>query len=89
MIFPFIWSAGLVEILFDLGSMGHGGDPRLERAWKLLESKADGSGRYILEWTPAQCPWKVGKRGEPNKWATFYALMAKKAALSGSHAAGR
>jgi hypothetical protein len=58
--------------------MGYGGDSRLKRAWEALESRADDSGRYSLDWTPAQCPWKVGKRGEPNKWVTLYCLLAKK-----------
>lgn len=80
MIFPFHWRAGLLEVLYTLSRMGHGGDPRLDRAWKLLNSKADRTGRYVLEWTPAQSPWKVGQRGAPNKWMTLYALMALQAA---------
>jgi hypothetical protein len=80
MIFPFHWRAGLVEILYHLSRMGHGNDPRLERAWMLLDSKTDKEGCYILEWTPTQSPWKVGKRGLANKWMTFYALLAKKKA---------
>jgi hypothetical protein len=32
------------------------------------------------DWTPAQSPWKVGKRGQPNRWMTLYALLALKAA---------
>ena len=80
MIFPFHWRAGLVEVLYFLSRMGHGSDPRLDRAWKLLDSKADKEGRYPLEWTPAQSPWKVGRRGTANKWITLYALLALKAA---------
>ena len=79
MIFPFHWRAGLVEVLYVLSRMGVGQDPRLERAWKLLAAKADPTGRYLLEWTPTQSPWKVGKRGQPNKWMTLYALLARKA----------
>lgn len=78
--FPFIWRASLVEILFHLSRLGHGADPRLARAWDLLDAKRDAQDRYHLDWTPNQCPWKVGRRGEPNKWLTFYALLAKKAA---------
>jgi hypothetical protein len=79
MIFPFHWRAGLVEVLHTLSRMGYGKDPRLDRAWKLLATKADRTGKYILEWTPTQSLWKVGKRGQPNKWMTLYALLAKKA----------
>jgi hypothetical protein len=78
-IFPFLWSSGLVEILYLLSEMGRGSDPRLDRAWDILATKADAEGRFRLDWTPAQCPWKVGKRGEPNKWTTLYALLALKA----------
>ena len=60
--------------------MGYGSDPRLNKAWELLSTKAERSGRYILDWTPAQSLWKVGKRAQPNKWMTLYALLALKAA---------
>lgn len=83
MIFPFHWRAGLVEVLYTLSRMGYGKDPRLDRAWKLLATKADRTGKYILEWTPTQSLWKTGKRGQPNKWLTLYALLAKKT-LEGS-----
>ncbi len=78
LIFPFHWRAGLLEILLSLGRLGCGEDERLRRAWDLLESKADSQGRYPLEWSPTQSPWKVGKRGEPNRWVTFYAYLARK-----------
>jgi hypothetical protein len=80
MIFPFHWRAGLVEVLYHLSRMGYGNEPRLDRAWKLLGSKADREGRFILEWTPTQSLWKVGDRGAANKWMTLYALLALKKA---------
>jgi hypothetical protein len=80
MIYPFHWRAGLLEMLYYLSMMGYGNDPRLERAWKLLATKTDKEGRFLLEWTPTQSPWKVGKRGSPNKWMTLYASLALKAA---------
>ncbi len=76
--FPVTWGANVWEILYALSRMGYGGDVRLKRAWETMEGRADDSGRYSLDWTPAQCPWKVGKRGEPNKWVTLYCLLAKK-----------
>jgi hypothetical protein len=79
MIFPFHWRAGLVEVLYTLSRMGYGKDSRLARAWNLLGTKADRTGKYILDWTPTQSIWKVGKRGQPNKWLTLYALLAMKA----------
>lgn len=80
MVFPFHWRAGLVEVLYYLARMGHGKDPRLKRTWELLDSKSTSDGRYLLEWTPSQCPWKVGKRGVANKWMTLYTLLSLKAA---------
>jgi hypothetical protein len=76
--FPIIWRANVYEVLLALGRMGHGGDGRLERAWRLMDSKRDREGRYVLDWTPSQSPWKVGKRDEPNKWVTFYSYLAHK-----------
>jgi hypothetical protein len=76
--FPIVWRANVFEILLALSMMGYGKDSRLRRAWSLMDSKADKKGRYVLDWTPAQCPWKVGERGQPNKWVTFYSLLAHK-----------
>jgi hypothetical protein len=76
--FPITWRANVFEVLLALSKMGYGNDSRLERAWDFLDSKADENGRYVLDWTPAQSPWKVGYRNEPNKWVTFYAHLAHK-----------
>jgi hypothetical protein len=74
--FPITWRANAWEVLYALSRMGRGDDPRLERAWKHLERLTDNRGASILTWTPAQCPWKVGKREQPSKWITFYVLAA-------------
>ena len=76
--FPITWRANLWEVLYALCKMGHGNDERLQSAWNVLESRADVEGRYQLDWTPTECPWKVGKSGEINKWITFYAMLAEK-----------
>lgn len=76
--FPISWRANVFEVLLALSKMGYGKDGRLERAWNFLDAKADKTGRYILDWTPEQSPWKVGKRNQPNKWITFYAHLAHK-----------
>lgn len=76
--FPIIWRTNVWEVLYALGKMGYGRDHKLAGAWEVLDSRQDASGRYILDWTPAQCPWKVGKKGEPNKWIMLYSLLAKK-----------
>ena len=76
--FPITWRTNAWEILCALSRMGYGRDERLEDAWNVMESRRDAQGRYPLDMTPAQSPWKVGKPGEPNKWVTFYCLLAAK-----------
>jgi hypothetical protein len=78
MSFPVTWRANIWEVLYALSRMGYGNDPRLCEAWKLLDDKAGLQGGYVLDWTPAQCPWEVGPRGAANRWLTFYVLLAKK-----------
>lgn len=76
--FPITWRTNLWEVLYALGKMGYGSDDRLQPAWHALASMADETGRYRLDWTPSECPWKVGERNEANKWVTFYVLLAEK-----------
>jgi hypothetical protein len=76
--FPITWRANVFEVLYSMGKIGYGDDERLEKAWKHMDSRRDGVGRYCLDWTPSQSPWKVGKRGEPNKWVTLYSYLAHK-----------
>ena len=68
-------------MLYYLSRMGYGNDPRLKRAWTLLDTKKTIDAKYILEWTPTQSPWKIGKRGIENKWMTLYARLALRSAL--------
>jgi hypothetical protein len=84
--FPLTWRTNAWEIVLGLSRMGCGEDERLKAAWELVEGQADPDGRYRLDWTPAQCPWKVGRRGEPNPWVTFYVLLAEKWRRSSSPA---
>ncbi|MFX1251683.1 MAG: hypothetical protein ACFFCZ_08735 [Promethearchaeota archaeon] len=76
--FPITWRANVFEILLALSKMGHGKGDRLKKSWNHLDSKQDSKGRYLLDWTPSQSPWKVGEKNEPNKWVTFYAYLAHK-----------
>jgi hypothetical protein len=76
--FPITWRTNLWEVLYGLSKMGLGNDERLSAAWKELENRSDDKARYRLDWTPTECPWKVGLRGEYNKWITFYVLLAEK-----------
>lgn len=75
--FPVTWRVNIWEILYALGRMGYGKEQRLRNAWQRLEENQNADGRYLLDWTPVQCPWKIGKRAAPNKWVTFYSLKTQ------------
>ncbi|MBN1451495.1 MAG: hypothetical protein JW963_10810 [Anaerolineales bacterium] len=75
--FPFVIGGNLLEPLYALSRMGYGQDERLQSAWTFLDSKREGSGRYILDWHP-QTLFKPGNKGQPNKWVTLYAYLAHK-----------
>jgi hypothetical protein len=74
--FPIIWQTSALEILWSLSRMGIGRHPATQAAWEALEAKRTDDGRYVTDWTPTQSLLKAGKRGQPDKWITFYALQA-------------
>ncbi|NCC51025.1 MAG: hypothetical protein EOM20_07385 [Spartobacteria bacterium] len=74
--FPIIWQTSALEILWSLSRMGLGRHPATQATWEALEAKRTDDGRYVMDWTPTQSLLKAGKRGQPNKWVTFYALQA-------------
>ncbi len=74
--FPFTWGTSVWEILYAFSKMGYGNDVILHTAWDRLAEKTTSYGRYLLDWTPGQAPWKVGAQGIENKWVTFYVIMA-------------
>lgn len=76
--FPITWRAGITEMVYALSIMGYGANDELKRAWEIFDSKRNAQGKYRLDWTPTQALLKPGKRGDPNKWITFYALLSKK-----------
>jgi hypothetical protein len=77
-IFPFVWRTSVLEVLWALSRMGLGKHPATQKAWAVLDKSRVADGRYIMDWSPTQSLLKPGKRGQPNKWITFYALQALK-----------
>jgi hypothetical protein len=75
---PITWRANTFEILLALSRMGYGDESVLRPAWATMKEKGDSEGKYLLDWTPTQCPWKLGDRGKTNKWVTFYCGLARK-----------
>ena len=76
--FPITWRANTWEVLYALSRMGHGTDESLSAAWIALQNRAGPGNRFPLDWTPTECPWKVGEPGKPNKWITFYVELARR-----------
>ena len=76
--FPFTWKFGLLDVLLPLAKMGYGKDTRMQRAWDSLNEHKTEHGEYILDYDVKSPYWKIGKRGAPNKWITFYAYLCLK-----------
>jgi hypothetical protein len=76
--FPLGYSSDLLETLEVLGLLGTGQDPRLVPAVEALRSKRDESGRWALEYTPANTWARFGSVGQPNQWITLRALRVLK-----------
>ena len=75
LIYPFYWEFDLLGILLALSKMGYGNHPDVVDAWKFLDDKVNEDGTFNLDWTMPKCVYKIGKKGEPNKWITFNLSM--------------
>lgn len=69
---------GLPLIVAALSILGAGNHPALQQAWDFLSEKTDENGKLVLEGTLTKQPCNFGKVGQPNKWVSFYALLAEK-----------
>ncbi len=69
---------GLQSSLYALAILGAGNRAGYIKARKILESKRDDEGRYLLDKSLSKPYFKIGKIGRPNKWVTLYALLADK-----------
>ncbi len=67
---------GLQMIMYGLSVLGAANHPNCDKAWALLDSKKNSSGKYVLD--KSHPYFEVGKVGEPNKWITLYVLLAEK-----------
>lgn len=75
---PVCTRIGLHMILCALSILGKGNNPSCNRAWGLLDSKRNDDGKYILDGSLTKPYIKTAKAGKPDKWVTFYALLANK-----------
>lgn len=69
---------GLPQIVGALSILGVSGSPAVAEAWELLQKKVNEDGLLFLEGTLTKQPCSFGKVSQPNKWITFYALLAEK-----------
>ena len=69
---------GLPLTVAALSILGAGNHPALQKAWDFLNEKTDDGGKLVLEGTLTKQPCNFGKVGQPNKWVSFYALLAEK-----------
>lgn len=69
---------GLPLIVSALAILGVGEHTALKKAWNFLNEKETEEGQFILEGTLSKQPCSFGKVGQPNKWISFYAQLAKK-----------
>jgi len=77
--FPVFYVTDLVQLVEALVTLGYGDDPRLANARAVVLGKADGEGRWLLEYDYAGKMWdgvEFGAKKRPNKWVTIRALRA-------------
>ena len=75
---PVATRIGLHMILYSLSVLNKADNLRCNRAWSILENKCDQIGRYIIDGSLTKPYIKTEKPGNPNKWVTFYTMLAKK-----------
>ena len=72
---------GIQNVVESLCALGCGGMDELIPAWEILNSKAgDADGKIILDGTLSKSYLPKQRVGKPDKWVTFYTLLAKKEA---------
>jgi hypothetical protein len=77
--YPLGYVADVLQNLEVLTALGHGGDPRLQKALDLVLSKQDTQGRWKMEYTHNGKMWAdVEEKGRPSKWVTLRALRVLK-----------
>ncbi|MCC7206007.1 MAG: nitrogen fixation protein NifH [Anaerolineae bacterium] len=73
--FPVFYVTDLLQVAEALALLGHAADPRLRVTLDLIRAKADGQGRWPLEYDYTGKTWiDVGKKKQPSKWVTLRAL---------------
>jgi len=75
--FPVFYVTDALQILETLLGFGLAGDTRLDNLIKLVEEKADDTGRWKMTYTYNGKMWvDIEKKGETSKWITYRALKS-------------
>jgi hypothetical protein len=78
--FPVFYVTDILQIVEALVALGHGGDPRLANALRLVREKQDAQGRWALEYDYTGKTWvEFGPKKQPSKWVTLRAARVLKA----------
>ena len=81
--FPVFYVTDLLQLVEVLSGLGHGNDPRLAKAMKIINEKQDPQGRWPLEYDYTGKTWvNFGVKKQPNKWVTLRALRVLKSSDS-------
>lgn len=73
--FPVFYVTDLLQIVEALVDLGHGNDPRLTNALKVIQEKQNAQGQWTLEYDYTGKTWvDFGLKKQPNKWVTLRAL---------------
>jgi hypothetical protein len=72
--FPLGYHSDVLEALDVLAQLGHGAEPRLQKALEFVLEKQDDEGRWPLEHTLDKTWARFGRKGQPSKWVTLRAL---------------
>jgi hypothetical protein len=77
--FPVFYVTDLLQNVEALVGLGHGKDHRLAPAMDMIRAKADGDGRWSLDYDYNGKTWvDFGPPKQPNKWVTLRALSVVK-----------
>jgi hypothetical protein len=74
--FPTVWDSDALDVLLLLARLGYK-DRRMEEAVRLVLSKQDDQGRWLLENTfNGRFQVNIEQKSKPSKWVTLNALRA-------------
>ena len=68
----------IIMIAYSMSKLGLGNIPEMKTIWDIVKDKPTINGKYMLEREDYKKAILMDKKGQPNKWITFYILLSKK-----------